>query len=356
MNNKELSTLQVDNIFRKHENDAEAFFYKDFMKVHEGFFSETSQDFQIDKNCGKFTAFTTPDMHVWQGNMQVRTVSRLEITTLKPAIQMIFCTNGNLTVHIEGQINRLTQSHHNLLFLPAGEVTLELHPDENTRLIIISLSETFFGRLMPPNESTLSNFRQILIKQAGGWLAKRNMNIYQESIFILQNFISTNHSKSHKKLLVEAKVIELLYHQLDQFQEIQQNGKSHSLKPEEIEKMYLARTIILNNLSTHYSLIELAHLVGTNECYLKDHFKKVFGTTVYGFTQKAKMEKAKELILAGGKKISEIAKTTGFKYTSHFTSSFKKYFGLLPNKIKLLFMLFTEEFECLTVFLYECGL
>jgi AraC-like DNA-binding protein len=326
------------------------------MKNHEGSFRETTQEFRIDKNSGKSTTYNTSDLHIWNGNIAVKSAARIKVTTLKPAIQMIFCSNGNLTVHIEGITNRLNKSHHNLLFIPAGEMTLELHPDENTHLVIITLSESFFCRLMSPNENTLSNFRQVLSKQAGGWLSKRNMSIYQESIFILQNFISTSHTKSHKKLLVEAKVIELLYHQLDQFEEMQQNGKSFSLKPAEIEKMYQVRTIILNNLSRHYSLIELAHQVGTNECYLKDHFKKVFGTTVYGFTQKAKMEKAKELILAGGKKISEIAKTTGFKYTSHFTSSFKKYFGLLPNKIKLLFMIGLQEFECLTVFVYEYGM
>jgi AraC-like DNA-binding protein len=208
---------------------------------------------------------------------------------------------------------------------------------------------------LPLNHHKFSGFRQLLESKTIGWLSKKNLNIYQQSIFILQNFIGSRPATTNKRLFVEAKVIELVGYQLDQYEEMLEKGKAYSLKATEIEKMYMVRSIILSNLAKHYSLIELAHQVGTNECYLKDHFKKVFGTTVYGFTQKAKMEKARELILAGGKKISEIAKTTGFKYTSHFTSSFKKHFGVLPNKIKVLFMLGMQEFECLSVFLCECG-
>ena len=179
------------------------------------------------------------------------------------------------------------------------------------------------------------------------------MNINQQCLFILQHLAGNQQESAHKRLFIEAKMLELLAYQLEQFHEMKTKGTSYTLKSAEVEKMYLVKSIILENLSKHQSLVQLAHLVGTNECYLKDHFKKVFGTTVYAFTQRAKMEKARELILAGGKKISDVAKTTGYKYTSHFTSSFKKHFGVLPNKIKLIVILFHQELECLSMVTYE---
>ncbi|MET0300585.1 MAG: AraC family transcriptional regulator [Flavitalea sp.] len=350
-----INPVQLDVIYNRLEKKPVTFLYEDFLKVFDDTFVETEDDFFLDQNKGRFNAYITPGIHVWEGSISISTPRKLIVTTIRPAVQMIFCTKGSITYHLNDTVNKVDKAHHNVLFLPAGDMMMEWHPSESTNLVIISLSADFFTRLMTSNSGILQQFQKAMTSSDAGWLAKKNMNIYQQSIFILQKFANTRPATSHKRLFVEAKVIELLGHQLDQFEEMQEKGNSYSLKAVEIEKMYMVRSIILNNLSHHYSLIELAHLVGTNECYLKDHFKKVFGTTVYGFTQKAKMEKAKELILIGGKKISEVAKTTGFKYTSHFTSSFKKHFGVLPNKIKLLFLIGLQEFECLSVMFCESG-
>ncbi|RYY16681.1 MAG: AraC family transcriptional regulator, partial [Chitinophagaceae bacterium] len=294
-------------------------------------------------------------LHIWDGNIEIKTACDISLKTIKPAFQIIFCTDGMIGYHSGKQINNLEKSHHNLLFTPPGELRLEWHVAKKTHLVIITLSEEYFLRLVPMN-GELSEMHELINTNCPCWLSSSNMNINQQSLFILLHLATNQGEKIHKRLFIEAKVLELLAYQLEQFQEMKIKGTSYTLKPGEVEKMYMVRSIILNNLSKHHSLLQLAHQVGTNECYLKDHFKKVFGTTVYAFTQRAKMEKARELILAGGKKISDVAKTTGYKYTSHFTSSFKKHFGVLPNKIKLLVILFHQELECLSVVMYEMSI
>lgn len=91
-------------------------------------------------------------------------------------------------------------------------------------------------------------------------------------------------------MFLEAKVIELLLLQLEQL--CDEDSENATIKKYDIEKIYAVRDFILNNLTEPYSLTGLAHKVGTNEFTLKKGFKELFGTTVFGFWNDAKMEEA----------------------------------------------------------------
>ena len=60
------------------------------------------------------------------------------------------------------------------------------------------------------------------------------------------------------------------------------------------------------------------------------------------------MEHAKKLILTGDYRISDVARLTGYKHSTHFTTAFKKYFGFIPNSLKYTFLLAQEGVQILT--------
>ncbi len=131
-------------------------------------------------------------------------------------------------------------------------------------------------------------------------------------------------------LYLKAKVIELLTLQLAQSVE----ETTTYLKPDEIEKMILVKRLIEDNLNESYSLAYLAKAAGTNEQYLKKHFKVLHGHTVFGYMLACKMQKAKELLLKDEYRITEIAEIVGYNHATHFTVAFKKFFGYLPSALK----------------------
>jgi AraC-like DNA-binding protein len=354
--NKDTVTIKNHLLSPEKTTKEGSHYFHDFTGISNQQSYERRGNFLVGTDCGYFQMFGAQGLHIWDGNIEITSNRKITLQTAKAAFQMIFCLEGKIGHHHGTENNNLEKSHHNLFYGPAGETRLDWQVTKCTRLVVISLSEEFFLRMIHINDGELSEMRQRVKNHSPCWLSKHNMHINQHCLLILQHLAGGRSESSQRRLFIEAKVLELLGYQLEQFQQMQINGHSNMLKAAEVEKMYLARSIILENLSKHYSLVQLAHQVGTNECYLKDHFKKVFGTTVYAFTQQAKMDKARELILAGGKKISEIAKSTGYKYTSHFTSSFKKHFGVLPNKIKLLMFLFQEELECVTMVMYEMAI
>ncbi|HMR17698.1 MAG TPA: helix-turn-helix transcriptional regulator [Sphingobacterium sp.] len=105
------------------------------------------------------------------------------------------------------------------------------------------------------------------------------------------------------------------------------------------DKVLLVKKIIESDLSKNYTITELAKEVGTNEQYIKKYFKQYFGKTVMNYVTSSKMEYAKGLIMTGEYRISDVARMTGYKHSTHFTTAFKKYFGFIPNSLRYTFLI-----------------
>lgn len=169
-------------------------------------------------------------------------------------------------------------------------------------------------------------------------LYPRSLPIWPQLKTVLYEMTYNRFRGLTKTMYIKAKVMEMLAIQQAKVERLGDASGDHAtLSPQEREKVLHARAIILEHIQAPLSLNELAHRVGTNECYLKAHFKQVFGTTIYGYINQTKMERARKLLKSKDKKVSEIAHMVGYKHAAHFTAAFKKHFGYTPNKISVLF-------------------
>ena len=135
-----------------------------------------------------------------------------------------------------------------------------------------------------------------------------------------------------KKAYLESKVWELMALLIDQ--ELQQPAVSRRpkpLKPDDIERIHYAKEVLKDRFSDPPSLIELARLVGINDCKLKAGFRQVFGTTVFGYLHNCRMERSRQLLEAGDLTVAEAAQTVGYANRSHFAIAFRKKFGINPG-------------------------
>jgi len=89
--------------------------------------------------------------------------------------------------------------------------------------------------------------------------------------------------------------------------------------------------VLVARLSDPPSLMELARLVGINDCKLKAGFRQVFGTTVFGYLHNCRMERSRQLLEAGEMSVAQAAQTVGFVNRSHFAIAFRKKFGVNPS-------------------------
>mgnify|MGYP001577997910 FL=1 len=86
------------------------------------------------------------------------------------------------------------------------------------------------------------------------------------------------------------------------------------------------------NIDTKLNLEDLSKLVQLSSTYLTRIFKETTGYSVIKFFNKIKVDKAKELIIEGDKKVKEVAQILGFTDEFYFSRIFKKIEGISPSE------------------------
>lgn len=86
------------------------------------------------------------------------------------------------------------------------------------------------------------------------------------------------------------------------------------------------------NVSGKITLSELAELVSMSPFYMSKTFKVATGYTIIEYFNKLKIDKSKELLIEGNKKIKEVAQELGFVDEFYFSRMFKKAEGITPSE------------------------
>lgn len=112
------------------------------------------------------------------------------------------------------------------------------------------------------------------------------------------------------------------------FQNVKKQSQyySSSLKVEKIIK-YMHQ-----NINSKLTLNELSDLVQLSATYLSRIFKETTGYSIIEFFNKIKIDKGKELIIEGDKKIKEVARILGYTDEFYFSRIFKKIEGISPSE------------------------
>ncbi|PIG94150.1 AraC family transcriptional regulator [Gloeocapsopsis sp. IPPAS B-1203] len=103
------------------------------------------------------------------------------------------------------------------------------------------------------------------------------------------------------------------------------------LSPDDVERIYYARDILITNLLHPPTLLELARQVAVNERKLKQGFRQIFGTTVFGYLHNYRMEQAKQMLAEQKLTVAQVAHAVGYSHLSHFAAAFRKKFGVNPS-------------------------
>lgn len=236
-----------------------------------------------------------------------------------------------LLYSIEGSCKALSTASTFSLNLNTGEYSLSIFPTSKLKITTTSGGNATIAIIMKSEfvQIYLAPFQLDNKEQS----ALANLNIDIKNSHVLHDIINCGFDGHLRDLYLRAKILELftLY--------ISQTAKKEkevlvTLKPEEIEKIAWVKKHIDDHPDVPVTIAQLAKQAGTNEQYLKTHFKMLNDTTVFAYILTKRMEYARNLLVSGNYKISEVAYKSGYKQASHFSSSFKKHFGYLPQKLK----------------------
>lgn len=138
-----------------------------------------------------------------------------------------------------------------------------------------------------------------------------------------------------KQMYLESKALELLTLQFTHWTEDTQKSARFSqtetrLRSDDVERLYQARELLLQQLDNPPSLLSLARQVGLNDCKLKWGFRRLFGTTVFGCLREYRLERSRQLLATDQMSVTEVAYAVGYSSLPSFSKAFRKRFGSSP--------------------------
>jgi AraC-like DNA-binding protein len=133
-------------------------------------------------------------------------------------------------------------------------------------------------------------------------------------------------------LYLDAKIREIL--SLFLYRHEKDCSRCDSCLSRDRDKLIRAKEIIEQRHQNPPSLHELSLMIGTNECKLKNGFKALFGTTVFGYLFDYRMNLACRHLLDTDMTIQEIAGLTGYEHQSHFSTAFRRKFHVSPQQCR----------------------
>lgn len=87
------------------------------------------------------------------------------------------------------------------------------------------------------------------------------------------------------------------------------------------------------NYMSDLSIEEIAHYTGRSLATFKRDFKKISNLTPEKWLIKKRLDKAYELMKASRRRVVDVSAEVGFRNPSHFSTAFKREFGIAPTAI-----------------------
>jgi len=248
-------------------------------------------------------------------------------------VRLVYVAKGKgIEVRCHGRVKRFSDGESNCSLVKGGcTQDIAFEGGDTCELLMLIVEVPDFPL---PAASGPSYLRKFLRTDTCTWLLGGNgMVLGMRKVVVIQQLFQEKKPAYLQPAYTQLKLTELWVLFLERTDTLDNRGRSVQLRPDELERMQKVRDLLHDQPAQSYSLVGLAHAVGTNEATLKKQFKAVYGTTVFGYLTARRMELAKSLLLAKELKVAAVAQEVGYKYASHFTAAFRKHFGILPNQL-----------------------
>ena len=253
----------------------------------------------------------------------------------EPTVEMHFNLKGHCRARVDTDPYKrsidIPENQHFITYLPEPQGTFNFYENETSKFLEINFTPAYLYRFANIDSQTMEDLLNSIEKQEL-WHTDFQARISTRMHQIARNIVQNPYLGDSRKFYVECQVSELLHLQLTAFGPAPKQYAPPSTP--DIEKLHFARDYILNCEEDLPNLHEIGRKAGLNEFKLKSGFRQLFGETVYGMFLTQRMEKAFRLLYNSDLSIAEISYMSGYCHQQHFTTAFKKKYGVTPSKIK----------------------
>lgn len=286
----------------------------------------------------QYRSLLFPDMHMMNLHWQVgRDVVILEESPAD-TVNINFQMSGQMNTRFTGIAGELWMKprQHNLIFSPEGGFRNMVKAGEQVEMFHISLGRKYFSDLIGCDDRWSERAQNAMMREMPFAGKQRNLEVTPYMAKLIQDIKQCGQPGcgqpgAMRNLLVQSKILELLALQLGQLEEPVGNS---SLNATEIGRLRELKTYIDSNFLEDFTLLQLTRICLLNEFKLKKGFKELFGTTIFAYLRKLKMDFAARLLRDSAQSVEAIAEMLGYEHPQHFSTAFKHYYGLSPSAFR----------------------
>jgi AraC family transcriptional regulator, transcriptional activator of the genes for pyochelin and ferripyochelin receptors len=275
---------------------------------------------------------TVSDYELWE---DVTISSQHSSETYLGNICISFVVSGSVrTIHhgLTDYVLELPGKNY-LEFVPGGRETEDWAADNRIVKVRVGIQSEALRQMSGEAASALPKELQLFVEHQESSPYYRMETTTLEMHHVLQQILNCPYQNWTRQFYLESKALELLLLWLSQTNGAE-GSQSCKLSPADINCIHQAKDILVHRLHQPPSLLELARQVGLNDRKLKQGFRQVFGTTVFGYLHDYRMQQAHQLLSAGQTNVKETAQRVGYASQSAFNAAFKKRFGLNPKALQ----------------------
>ncbi|MEM9447861.1 MAG: helix-turn-helix transcriptional regulator [Cyanobacteria bacterium P01_E01_bin.6] len=220
-----------------------------------------------------------------------------------------------------------------LYHLPSLVETEEWPANINNRMVMIYADVNYFRGLYPIDDQLPRPLQHLM--QKTGRFHRSLGEMTPAMIQILQQILHCPYHGSAQRLYLESKALELLALQFTGLEANTSNPRKPTLKADDLERVQYAKEVLVEQVCNPPSLTELARLSGLNEFKLKQGFRQLFDTTVFGYLYNYRMEQAQYLLQNPHNKIAVVSAQVGYRNPEAFSMAFRRKFAVSPKAYQL---------------------
>lgn len=278
-----------------------------------------------------------PDIYIVYGDVALKKHRlRFRTTDAPDFVELHFSISGGgrLDNFVSGRSYRFSSQEHNIIYEPEFDGAGQFNENGGYKFLELHFAKDYLIRALSGNGDLIDRFCEHVSAGRFATLAETNMPMTHEIRQCVYDIINCNFKGSLKSLFLHAKCLELLTVQARAVQVLGRGSNQSVLKSKyDIDCIHHAKDLLVANTDQPMTLQELARQVGINEFKLKNGFKELYQTTVFGFLSDIKLHKAKQQ-LAEGIPIKNVAEALGYSSVQHFGNAFRKKFGVSPGKTR----------------------
>lgn len=282
----------------------------------------------------KFKSLLFPGMHVmnlhWQVDRDVSIVENSRADTVNINFQM----SGHMNTRFTGIRSELAMKprKHNLIFSPEGGFQNGVKSGEQVEMFHISMGKRYFSDVIGCDDYWSECAQNNLLKDRPFAGKDVNPDLTPQMHKLIRDIKQCQESGAMRNLLIQSKVLELLALQIGQMQDSRPG--SPGLSVAETGRLHELKNYMESHFLEDFSLPHLSRICLLNDFKLKKGFKELFGTTVFAYLRKLRMDFAGNLLLDSLKSIEDISEILGYEHPQHFSTAFKRYHGTTPSNFR----------------------